>query len=207
MCSAVDSLARGNPAAPATPCESLRPLSIRAHPLVFGVVLFLASELMLFAAMFAAFFDLRALDRVWPPPGVHLDEAGGLLGTALLAISSLSMVLATRCLEKDATRGARAWLATTIVLGVAFLALEMREWHDNAFGIASHAFGSLYYLMTGIHALHVFIGALMLCVLYFAMTKPAFTVDGRAGAEAVGYYWHFVFVVWLGLWAVIYVVR
>ena len=186
---------------------SSRDLALRTHPLIFGVVLFLAQDLMLFGGLIAAYFNFRAIDAVWPPAGVRLDETAGAVGTGLLAVSSLTMLFVTHEIARREFIAARMWLGTTIVLGTAFLLLSLNGWSKDTFGIASHAYGSIYYVMTGFHMLHVAIGVVLMIVLFVAMRTTAFERDRRAGAEAIGYYWHFVFIVWILIWGSIYVVR
>jgi cytochrome c oxidase subunit III len=187
--------------------DSSRPLPFRAHPLVFGVVLFLASELMFFAGMFAAYFDLRSQTAVWPPPDVHLRLVESTSGTVLLAASSGLMFLMNAALDRGRVNLARTWLATAALCGVLFLIIAVHGWMENTFRIGSHAYGSLFYTMTGFHALHVAVGVLLLAALLIGLRAPAFNADQRAGAEAISYYWHFVFIVWLGIWGVIYLIR
>jgi cytochrome c oxidase subunit III len=182
-------------------------LTVRGHALVLGVILFLASELMFFAAWFAAYFDLRGRSGQWPPAGVVLDPVESSVGTALLAISSLSVYLAIREVHANRRTRARLWLTGTVLCGVLFLAETFHGWAKNTFTIASHAYGSVFYGMTGFHAAHVTAGVIMLAFLTFGVDKPGFTREHAAGAEAISYYWHFVFAVWLGLWATIYFVR
>lgn len=183
---------------------------IRAHPLVFGVVIFLASELMFFAALFASYYDLRnqALGAGrWPPLGIHLDLLDSSIGTFLLFASSLVMFAMTRALDRNRTKAAHAWLFVAIVCGVAFVAIGIYGYVRDSFSIASGAYGSLFYTMTGFHLLHVIVGVLLLIGLYLGLRSPALRANHRAGAEAVMYYWHFVFVVWLGIYGSIYLVR
>lgn len=186
---------------------SLRPFALRAHPLVFGVVLFLASELMFFAGLFAAYFDLRSGTAVWPPGDVQLNLAESGIGTVLLALSSGTALLMTRALSRNRVKLARAFLGAGIVLGIAFLAIAMHGWSKNTFHVGTHAYGSIFYAMTGFHALHVAVGILLLGGLFFGVSSPAFRSNHRAGAEAISYYWHFVFIVWLGIWGTIYLIR
>ncbi len=186
---------------------SLRPLALRAHPLVFGVVIFLASELMFFAGLFAAYYDLRSQTPQWPPPDVHLNLLESGIGTLALALSSGAMLLVTRALNRNDDRQARIWVATAIALGMLFLALAMHGWSQNTFGVSSSAYGSIYYTMTGFHALHVLVGIILLSGLFVGLRSNALRGNHRAGAEAIMYYWHFVFIVWLGIWGTIYLVR
>ena len=182
-------------------------LTVRGHALVLGVILFLASELMFFAAWFAAYFDLRGRNGNWPPPGVELDTLESSIGTALLGLSSLLVLVAIRDLHAGRRTRARLWLTGTVICAVLFLAETVHGWSKNTFTFASHAYGSVFYGMTGFHAAHVTAGVIMLAFLAAGVDKPGFRQEHAAGAEAISYYWHFVFVVWLGIWATIYFVR
>jgi cytochrome c oxidase subunit III len=182
-------------------------LTVRGHALVLGVILFLASELMFFAAWFAAYFDLRGRSAHWPPAGVELDTVESSVGTALLALSSLLVLVAIRDVHANRRTRARLWLTGTVLCGALFLAETVHGWSKNTFTFASHAYGSVFYGMTGFHAAHVTAGVVMLAFLTAGVDKPGFTREHAAGAEAISYYWHFVFVVWLGLWATIFFVR
>ncbi len=187
--------------------RSVAPLPVRAHPLVLGVVLFLASELMFFAALFAAYYELRANRAQWPPPMVELKpwEAG--YGTLLLFVASVVMVFATKAMDRGKMRAARWWTLSAIVAAVAFVLETIHGYADDTFGIATNAYGSIYYTMTGFHLLHVIAGIAILTALLIGMRSPALQVNQRAGAEAMTYYWHFVFIVWVGIFATIYFVR
>jgi cytochrome c oxidase subunit III len=185
--------------------KRVRPVALRAHPLVFGVALFLASELMFFAGFFAAYFDLRSGSVAWPPPGVHLDTGLAALGTVLLAVSSGAAIGTTRALA--ANRSAYGWLFLGIAAAIAFVAIALAGYQNDAFTIASNAYGSLYFSMTGFHLIHVAAGVVLLTALLWGLRSPAITANHRAAAEAIMYYWHFVFVVWLGIFGTIYLVR
>lgn len=184
-----------------------RPLPVRAHPIVFGTVLFLASELMFFAALFASYYDLRANHAAWPPPGVHLNVLESIAGTVLLLVSSVVMVLATKAMDRQRISAARWWTATAAIAAAAFVALSIHGYTKNTFTISTNAYGSIYYAMTGFHLLHVTVGIGILLALLIGMRSNALQVYHRQGAEAMTYYWHFVFIVWIGIWATIYLVR
>jgi cytochrome c oxidase subunit III len=187
--------------------RSLAPLPIRAHPLVFGVVLLLSSELMFFAALFAAYYDLRANRAQWPPPMVHLDTAEAAFGTFLLFAASLVMVFAGRAMDRGRFAAARAWTATAIVAAAGFVLIALHGYAGDTFTIATNAYGSIYFALTGFHLLHVAVGIGILIALLAGMRSRALLVNARAGAEAMTYYWHFVFIVWLGIFGTIYFVR
>jgi cytochrome c oxidase subunit III len=185
----------------------MRSVAIRAHPLVFGTVVFLASESMVFAALLAAYYYLRGLATAWPPPGAQIDAAGMAVGTVLLAAGSVTMSVA----QFGALRGGRAlpraMLALTIALAVAFLVLEWAGWAHANFAVDDSAYGTIYYVLTGTHFAHVLAGVALLSATAIFLRTPAFTRDHHAAIEAAAYYWHFVFVVWLALYATIYLIR
>ncbi len=187
--------------------RSLAPLPIRAHPLVLGVVLFLASELMFFAALFAAYYELRANRAQWPPPMVQLKPIEAGYGTFLLFVASVVMVLATKAMDRQNMRAARWWTLCAIVAAIGFVLEAMHGYANDTFGISTNAYGSIYYAMTGFHLLHVIAGIGILTALLVGMRSRALQVNQRAGAEAMTYYWHFVFIVWVGIFATIYFVR
>ena len=182
-------------------------LAVRGHALILGVILFLASELMFFAAWLAAYFDLRGRTAEWPPPGVRLDTVESSIGTVLLGLSSLLVFFAIRAVRTGRAERARVLLFGTIACGGLFLAETVHGWSKNAFTFATHAYGSVFYGMTMFHAAHVAAGLCMLAVLAAGVRAPGFRDAHGAGAEAISYYWHFVFAVWLLIWATIYFVR
>ena len=186
---------------------SSRDLSLRTHPLVLGTVLFLVSDLMIFCGLIAAYFNLRGIATAWPPPDVTLDRGAAAFGTVMLAVSSGSMLFCTHFLARNAFALARFWLGITIVLGAAFVLETYHGWLTTSFRLGSHAYGSIYYLMTGFHTFHVLIGTLLLTVLFFNMEKAAFERDARAGVEAIGFFWHFVFLIWIFVGGTIFVIR
>ena len=186
--------------------RSLAPLPVRAHPLVLGVVLFLASELMFFAALFAAYYELRANRAQWPPPMVALKPIEAGYGTFLLFVASVVMVLATQAMDRHTMRAARRGrrARSSLPLASYWKRFTVTRRHVS---IATNAYGSIYYAMTGFHLLHVIAGIGILTALLVGMRSRALQANQRAGAEAMTYYWHFVFVVWLGIFATIYFVR
>jgi heme/copper-type cytochrome/quinol oxidase subunit 3 len=185
----------------------MQSVAIRAHPLVFGTVVFLASESMVFAALLAAYYYLRGAASQWPPPGTDLDAAGMAIGTGLLAFGSVTMAIAQTGAMHGKRVLARAMLALTIAAALAFLWLEWHDWHSANFHIADNAYATVYYVLTGTHFAHVAAGVVLLAAVAIFVRAPAFTREHHAGVEAVAYYWHFVFVVWLALYATIFFVR
>jgi cytochrome c oxidase subunit 3 len=174
-------------------------------PLGVGVIVWLASELMFFAGLFAGWFTLRAGADEWPPEGVELEVARTAVATGVLVASSATMHLAVVAGRRADRAGAVRWLAVTGALGALFLANTVGEWAAADFGIDSHAYGSIFYLLTGFHALHV-LGGIVL------MGAIAGTIAGRSRAPAeatvdvAAAYWHFVDVVWLAVFATVYLI-
>ena len=168
-----------------------------------GVVVWLASELMFFAGLFAGWFSLRASNDVWPPDDVHLAVGRTAAATVVLVVSSITMHVAVTAAERgDRVRAVR-WLAITGALGVVFLVNLVLEYAELDFSISTHAYGSMFFLMTGFHGLHLLGGVLF-------MAAVAGLVSGRTSApaapavEVCAYYWHFVDVVWVAMFATIY---
>ena len=185
----------------------MKSLAVRAHPLVFGVVVFLASESMLFAGLLAAWYDLRGLSEQWMPAGTQLDVALATFGTALLGAGSVTMGIAQVAAARRRRSLARAMLVLTIFCALGFTVTALREWSTANFAVSSGAYGTLFFVLTGTHLAHVLAGAVLLTAVAIFLGKPAFTRDDNAGVEAVAYYWHFVFVVWLAVYATIYLIR
>lgn len=162
---------------------------------------------MFFSALFATYFDLKAYNKVWPPAYVHLDQLGMAIGTFMLFVASAVMFPFMRAVRAGRVKPARAWLFTSIAGGAGFLAFELHGWANQGFGISTDAYGSIFMTLTGFHFLHVVAGLIMLAMLYLGMRSPAFLSDERSGVEAISYYWHFVFVVWIGVYASLFLVQ
>jgi cytochrome c oxidase subunit 3 len=185
----------------------MRSVAVRAHPLVFGVIIFLASESMLFAGLLAAWYDVRGQSAAWPPPGTEQDLLGATIGTVLLGFGSVTMGIAQAAAAKQRRGVARAMLVLTIFCALSFVYVALRDWAQTNFNVATNAYGTLFFVLTGTHLAHVLAGAVLLTAVTVFLRRPAFSADQQAGVQAVAYYWHFVFVIWLALWATIYLVR
>jgi cytochrome c oxidase subunit 3 len=163
--------------------------------------------LMFFSGLFAAYFTLRAQTSPWPPAGVKLDTVSATVATAILVASSGTMQLAVRAIEADDRRRFEVWLGASFVLGAVFLGFQARDWIRLSFSVGSHAYGSAFYLMTGVHGAHVLGGLLAMLLMAGRATSPRFGAEDAPSVEMLSYYWHFVDVVWIGLWATIFFVR
>lgn len=179
-----------------------------ATPVGLGVLWFLISEAFLFGSLFIIYYYLRAYTLPhWPPEGVELHLTTALVNTAILLASSITFSLASRAIRLGSVSGLVSWLAVTLLLGATFLAIKMYEWSSNTFGPSDHAYGSIYYTLTGFHALHVLIGLLIIGALIVRGLGGRFSAKRYLAVEIGSMYWHFVDLVWLFVFSTIYLVR
>jgi cytochrome c oxidase subunit 3 len=180
----------------------------RTPVLTVGTVVWLASELMFFSGLFAAYFTLRATaGGDWPPPDVELNAVTSGLFTLALVLSSGTMQMAVRAVAAGRLPAFRGWLIATVALAAAFLGNQAHEWATLPFSVSSHAYGSAFYVMTGFHGLHVFGGVLAMFLLLGRAGSGRFGAADTPAVEMVSYYWHFVDVVWIGLWATLFLLK
>jgi cytochrome c oxidase subunit 3 len=197
----------------------------------YGMILFIASEVMFFVAWFWMFFEMalfhghRTLSSIeevrlawatWPPQGIETVPAWNLplVNTLTLLLSGTTVTWAHHALQQGDRNGAKIALGLTIVLGVIFTGIQAYEYHH----ILSHQYffseeaansglyGSSFFMATGFHGFHVLVGTIFLAVCLIRLMRGAFTPKQHFGFEAAAWYWHFVDVVWLFLFAFIYVV-
>ena len=192
-------------------------LSARIHSLnrpnlvSVGTIVWLSSELMFFAGLFAMYFTARAQNvGTWPPAPFELDVPYALVVTIILVASSFTCQFGVFAAERGDVFGLRRWYVLTLLMGTAFVlgqANEYRNLVEEGLTIPSGANGTVFYLATGFHGLHV-IGGLVAFVYLLIRTKLSkFTPAQATAAIVVSYYWHFVDVVWIGLFSVIYFIR
>jgi cytochrome c oxidase subunit 3 len=185
-------------------------------PALLGMMLFIASEVMFFAALFAAYFNAKATLPVFPPEGAEFIDAFKspfipIFMTVILITSSFTMQWATGRIRKGDRVGMNRGIAVTLILGIAFLFLWATEYAllftEHDFGINSGIYGTLFYTLTGFHGAHVIGGVIGLAVILSRGLMGQFTRGHHVAVEAVHYYWHFVDVVWILLFLTIYIVR
>jgi cytochrome c oxidase subunit 3 len=176
-----------------------------------GVMVWLGSELMFFSGLFAAYFTVRAQDTiggVWPPKGIHLDIIQSGIFTAILVASSFTMQRALWSEERRHDRlQARRWVIITFIMGSLFLANQGYEWFHVDFRISHDAFSSLFFLMTGLHGVHVFVGLVAMALFYGRLSGPPGDPGERSVFQVVTYYWHFVDVVWVFLYSALFLLK
>jgi cytochrome c oxidase subunit 3 len=197
----------------AAPTISARIHSLNRPNLVsVGTIVWLSSELMFFAGLFAIYFTARAQNEgEWPPYPTELNVPYALGITIILVASSFTCQFGVFAAERGDVFGLRRWYALTLVMGAVFVIGQCYEYFvlvtEHGTTLASSAYGTVFYMATGFHALHV-IGGLVAFVYLIIRTKLSkFTPQQATAAIVVSYYWHFVDVVWVGLFAVIYFIR
>jgi cytochrome c oxidase subunit 3 len=172
---------------------------------VMGMVLFVASEAMFFAAFFGGYFTIRENAKVWPPRGIpHLEIGVATILTVLLVTSSLVIQLSLRSIRRGDQRRAVLFLGLTIALGITFLLLQFYDYSQLGFGVKDGTFGTLFYVMTGIHMAHVF-GGVVFLGLVFGQAMGGFLSPSNHDSLAAGaIYWDFVDAIWLLLFTTFY---
>jgi len=174
---------------------------------VLGMVVFVASEAMFFATFFGAYFTIYSVNPVWPPAGFpRLEPELATVLTVLLVASSVTLQIGVRAIRRDRTRAMLVWLGLTILLGAGFLVLQLYDYSLLGFGVRDGIFGSLFYVMTGLHMAHVFGGLVFLVLILVQGLGGQLTHAHHDSMEAGSIYWHFVDVVWICLFTTFYLV-
>ncbi|WP_049566110.1 cytochrome c oxidase subunit 3 [Streptomyces sp. SBT349] len=179
-----------------------------------GTVIWLSSELMFFAALFAMYFTLRSVMGAehWQENADALNLPFSGTNTVILVLSSLTCQLGVFAAERGDVKKLRSWFMATFVMGAIFIGGQVTEYVElvkhEGISLSSGPYGSAFYLTTGFHGLHV-LGGLIAFLLVLGRTYAAkrFTHEQATTAIVVSYYWHFVDVVWIGLFATIYLIQ
>lgn len=175
-----------------------------------GMWLFLASEVMFFTGLIAAYVVLRMGNLAWPGPEGHLSVPIGTLNTLVLITSSVTMVLALAALQHEDQQGAWVFLLVTILLGSSFLGIKAYEYgtkFSHHITPSTNIFWSCYFTLTGFHALHVLGGVIANLWLWLRILQRRLTAGSAYKLELVGLYWHFVDIVWIFLFPLLYLIR
>jgi cytochrome c oxidase subunit III len=186
----------------------------------YGMILFIASEVMFFVAWFWAYFNTalfpasvpefartELIGGVWPPKGIETFDPWHLplLNTLILLTSGTTVTWAHHALLHDDRDGLKKGLLCTIILGALFTCVQAYEYSHAAFGFKGHIYGATFFMATGFHGAHVIIGTIFLTVCLFRAYAGHFSPKQHLGFEFAAWYWHFVDVVWLFLFVCIYV--
>ncbi|HUF51785.1 MAG TPA: heme-copper oxidase subunit III [Longimicrobiales bacterium] len=199
--------------------DTSRPMpGVPVYNMKLGMWVFLLSEVMFFTSLIGAYVILRfANPDAFAAPGVVLNVPLTAANTFILICSSVTMVKAFAAIEQGDQRGLRLWLLATALIGMVFLGVQAYEYYQ----LAGHGFvpnvagyeaagaplyGATFYTMTGFHGAHVTIGVLCLWFTLFRAWRGAYTPTSHGGVEIMGLYWHFVDLVWIILFTIVYLI-
>lgn len=175
-------------------------------------MIWLGSELMFFAALFAMYFTLRSVNpEIWAVDTQLLNIPFAAINTTILVLSSVTCQMGVFAAERGDVKNLRKWFIITFIMGSVFIAGQITEYTElvhKGLTLSSSPYGSVFYLTTGFHGLHV-TGGLIAFLFVLARTYVAkrFTHEQATSAIVVSYYWHFVDVVWIALFTTIYLVK
>ena len=178
-----------------------------------GTIVWLSSELMFFAALFAMYFTIRSEkgQTFWDGRNDLLNVEFSSINTLVLVLSSVTCQLGVFAAERGDVKGLRRWFTLTFLMGAFFIGGQVYEYAGlfrDGLSLSSDAYGSIFYLTTGFHGMHVTGGLIaFLFVLGRTFVARRFTHEQATTAIVVSYYWHFVDVVWIGLFATIYLLK
>jgi cytochrome c oxidase subunit 3 len=175
---------------------------------MIGLIVALASEFMLFGAFFTAFFYVRYSNYpVYPPEPFQMPVDSTGINTAILVSSSFTMHWALVSIKRGNRRGLTLGLLFTLIMGLTFLGLQIREYnllHGEGFTPEHGAFASVFFGLTGLHGIHVLVGAILLAIALVRSLRGHYSPAKHMGVELSGIYWHFVDVVWIVLYTLVY---
>ncbi|SHO60011.1 cytochrome c oxidase subunit 3 [Pseudoxanthobacter soli DSM 19599] len=186
----------------------------------YGMILFIASEVMFFVAWFWAYFNVALFPAsekevvrdaftggVWPPKGIETFDPWHLplLNTLILLTSGTTVTWAHHAVLNDDREGLKWGLALTVMLGLMFSMVQGLEYSEATFAYSGNIYGATFFMATGFHGFHVIVGTIFLAICLIRALKGQFSSKAHFGLEAAAWYWHFVDVVWLFLFACIYV--
>lgn len=173
---------------------------------MFGFVVFLLSESVIFLSFFAGYVVYKLTIPNWLPSGVDgLEVVAPAINTVVLVASSFVIYLAERALQNHNLWRYRLFLLVTMAMGSYFLIGQAIEWRGLEFGFTSGAFGGMFYLLTGFHGLHVFTGILLQLIILVRSFIPGNFESGHFGVNATSLFWHFVDVIWIVLFVLLYI--
>jgi cytochrome c oxidase subunit 3 len=185
--------------------------SIVQRGLKGGMILFIVSEIMFFAAFFWAFFHSSLapsiwIGGIWPPASILVFDPWGipLLNTLILLVSGAAITMAHHYLILGQHTRVEESLLQTLSYAIGFLELQFYEYFNAPFDISDGIYGSTFFMTTGFHGFHVIIGTIFIFVCFLRLLFSQFTRDHHVGFEAAAWYWHFVDVVWLFVFVILY---
>ena len=180
--------------------------SSRVSASVLGMLLFIASEIMLFGSFFTAYFFVRVVNGIdWPPHPFELPIFVAGVNTAILVTSSFTMHWALQSIKRGNRAGLQAGLLLTFLMGLTFLLTQVTEYSRVGFAPSDGAFGTIFYCLTGLHGAHVFVGLTLLAAATTRAFRGHYSPEHHHGVEIPGIYWHFVDVMWIVVYTTVYI--
>ncbi|GAB4201040.1 MAG: heme-copper oxidase subunit III [Coleofasciculaceae cyanobacterium] len=173
---------------------------------VVGLLTFLISESLMFGGFFATYLLLRGGAATWPPEGTEVELLVPAINTIILVSSSFVIHKGDTAIKKNDVSGLRLWYIVTAIMGAIFLAGQVYEYKTLGYGLATNVFSNCFYLMTGFHGLHVFVGLLLILgVLWRSRRAGHYSDTKHTGVEMAEIYWHFVDIIWIILFTLLYI--
>lgn len=172
-----------------------------------GMWLFIASDCMFFGALIGTYLIYAGKSVVGPYPQDLFDIPLTTLSTFILLMSSLSVALGVHAVQKGDQKGLRRWLLVTVLMGLVFLGFQVFEFNhfiNSGLTLSTNLFGTTFFVLTGVHGVHVALGVIWLALLYFSSLRGDTKRANAVNVEVAGLYWHFVDVVWIVVFAVVY---
>jgi cytochrome c oxidase subunit III len=180
--------------------------SSRVEAPMLGMLLFIASEIMLFGSFFTAYFFVRVVNGTpWPTPPFHLPVFVAGVNSAILLTSSATMHWALQSIKRGNRAGLQAGLVLTFFMGLTFLLTQVAEYSRIGFAPRDGAFGTIFFCLTGLHGMHVFVGLTLLAFATMRAFRGHFSPEAHHGVELPGIYWHFVDVMWIVVYTTVYI--
>jgi cytochrome c oxidase subunit 3 len=181
-------------------------VSSRVDARVLGMLLFIGSEIMLFGSFFTAYFFIRVVNHEpWPPHPFHLPVFVAGVNTLILVTSSFTMHWALHSIKRGHRAGLCAGLVLTLALGLTFLLTQIAEYSRIGFAPSDNSFATVFFSLTGLHGMHVFVGLMLLLFATIRSFRGHFSPDMHLGVELPGIYWHFVDVMWIVVYTTVYI--
>ncbi|MEJ1930324.1 heme-copper oxidase subunit III [Nostoc sp. NIES-2111] len=181
-----------------------------AHPdlRVWGLLTFLISESLMFGGFFATYLFFRGTTEVWPPEGTEVELFVPTINTIILVSSSFVIHFGDMAIKKGNVWGMRFWYIVTAIMGAVFLAGQVYEYQNLGYGLTTNVFANCFYIMTGFHGLHVFIGLLLILGVLWRSRRPGhYSATKHIGIEMAEIYWHFVDIIWIILFTLVYILN
>lgn len=171
-----------------------------------GLLTFLISESLMFGALFATYLFLRGITPEFPPKETEVELLIPSINTIILVSSSFVIHKGDVAIKQNDVKGMRLWYSITALMGAIFLGGQVYEYLNLGYGLTTNTFSNCFYMMTGFHGLHVFIGLLLILGVLWRSHRPGhYSATKHTGIEMAEIYWHFVDIIWIILFALLYI--